>query len=492
MESINTVFIIAGVLAVFILLLIQWFVRKDSKDKKILRRPPYFDPLPQHDLEIATREWQSWRSKYQNMATHEKNRLQNEYVKRERAFMAERDAFHDAQKPYQVACEELEISWRNFRDIFNSMGFFQRWFAGDTSREVARLRQVYLEVEKKVKWERDKWFSRKRIKRVEEEATKLEPIEKRVEEPAESIEEVPDEVEPMDGSDEERIEEMEIHEPQDKEEEFHESLIGKISTEVSDDDIESPEQEVADVHFTQDDVKTFYPDFREKTYIDEIFMPDPFYAGTIKNADFVKTKFVGVQFKGVHQYQKCKFQGADFSAAVFFPNKKPHRFLYCNFTKSRWNGAVIEVAAFYLCKFKGVKFRNFKLNKVKFVQCDLSEALLKGADLSRCVMSRDMLDSLDFSECKSPPANFQINESEEIEPDGNQEGNQDESFGTLEDMDLEESNTQEPVSLENPEEVEVELTEEKQLDESVEDTEINDDEEGFGNDSSETKLAQEK
>jgi uncharacterized protein YjbI with pentapeptide repeats len=462
MESINTVFIIAAVISTFILVLLQWFIRRDSKDKKILRRPPYTEPLPQHDIEIASKEWQSWKNKYQNMPPHEKSRLQNEYVKRERNFFEERDTFLEAQKPYQVACEELEICWRNFRDVFNNLGFFQRWFAGETSRDLARLRQVYLDVEQKVKWERDKWYSRKRIKKIEETASLTETAEQQVTEEHLSLPEETTEQENRPLPTDEVPETVDLPDKQtNPEEEFHHSLVETPSSDLSAEDLEPIEEEVElNVHFTQEDLKEFYPDYRNKTYIDEVFMPDPFYAGTMKNADFVKAKFVGVQFKGIHQYQKCRFQGADFSAAVFHPGKKPHRFLYCNFTKSKWSGAQLMVAAFYLCKFKGVRFRTLELTKVKFVQCDLTEADLKGADFSKCVMSRDMLEVIDFTECEHPPANFSTITQETDASNNTEEDSAQEISQSEESEDNESSIPQEDsLESENPETSKIETSE---------------------------------
>ncbi len=158
--------------------------------------------------------------------------------------------------------------------------------------------------------------------------------------------------------------------------------------------------------------------------------------GVVREAIFENAFFVSVLFKGVHQFQDCRFTNTDFSQCVWESAGSPHRILNCKFLGSHFDGATFEYLAFYNCQFDETSFANAQFKLVKFVNCQFNNCIIDDVDFSNTVMSLDMLEKMDFTSCQHPPKNwtgpYQKPDEEPVETVQIPEGSPDQADPTTE------------------------------------------------------------
>lgn len=148
------------------------------------------------------------------------------------------------------------------------------------------------------------------------------------------------------------------------------------------------------------------PELRGATYIDPSLNMEQAGVEWLEGVDLQGASFLGVNFLGVSQFVGCDFSGADLSSCTFVREARPHRFLACKFTGARLVGARFEYTAFYNCNFDGADLQGVRLEGVKFIGGSFVGCSFLGLDFSQTVMSKELLESLDFSSAAKAPKNL--------------------------------------------------------------------------------------
>lgn len=430
------------VLAIVMLLGYLIFLSK-RKDLQIIKNPPSSEKLPNIKYNKALQELNKFKA--QPVARSRKaqiTRNAEQYYLERRLDQILRETEKEQQN-YNIACKEREIAWRDHYDFFQGLNFFTRTFSLLHAKELRILRNLFLEAERKAALEEEKLTARIRIKSHEEQVIgeRNEEIERKTlqatldkktiseTQPAsppetgdilENESKFAEDVEyhlpnaPVNNitldskAMQDAFAEIQLHDDAMDEEVLPMEVPKRIRREKEGGKLTVNEESTTPIlrkHFGQDDFNDKYPEFSGLTYIDECLSFDELNIPVVRNANFDKSFFVSVLFKGVHQYQDCSFINTDFSQSLWQCSDSPHRILNCNFTASNFVGASLEFMAFYNCEFFGTNFFNVQLKMVKFVNCRFENCLIRNVDFSETVMSLDMLESIDFSECLQPPKN---------------------------------------------------------------------------------------
>ena len=326
------------------------------------------------------------------------------------------------QKTYDLARKECEISWNEYRDLFYGYNLYERLFSPSKISDIRLLRRIFSEALHKVNIEKEKFGAQNRVRAHEERSIneREEEIERKTSKSKLSEIKLPDAEDNTSLAKSNSEEESENHY---KPEEIQADTI-PFSSNIADHEEGYIEQNFDTLstqqHFGQEDFLTLHPNFQGLTYIDESLSLDNIDLPIVTDAIFDNSFFVSVYFTGRHQYQNCSFISTDFSHTVWHQSQAPHRIVNCDLSKSSFSGAELNYLAFYNCRFYQTTFLGVQLNMVKFVKCTLVQCSLKRVDFSRSVMSKDMLENIDFSECLHVPknhANFLNHENSENDKD---------------------------------------------------------------------------
>ncbi len=395
-------------LSISIVLLVFYMLylarRKDIDQLKTL---PHTQTLPRSKYELALRELSEFKTlpkpkSKQGLVEHNSEQF---YLER-RLYQIQQETEKE-QKSYYLACKERDISWKDYKEYFDSLSILEKFIIPGKISELIVLRNLYLESEKKVDLEINKFSARTRVRLHEELVKKQreEEIERKTlsmstqdsntepesDNPDTQATEASNEHAHLNSSTIESASTKEFQTPQSAENSQMPSASGKALKGVK--------------HFAQEDFNSKFPDFNGLTFIDEQFSIAELEIPLVQDANFDQTYFVSVTFNGRHQYKNCSFKGTDFSYSKWQKPEIPHRFLSCDFTGAKFNFSRLDFIAFYNCIFDLADFQDANLQLIKFVNCRFKNSNITNVDFSKTVMSADMLKAIDFSLSISPPKN---------------------------------------------------------------------------------------
>ncbi|MCP4754324.1 MAG: pentapeptide repeat-containing protein [Proteobacteria bacterium] len=424
-------------LILFIILLVAYMIfLSQHKDRELLRVPPVTEKLPRYKYDQALVELNEFSAQPKPRTRQGQLAKSSERHYLELKLKQILNQTEEEQRNYYIACKECEIAWQDYYDIYNNMNVFDRTLSFEKIRELRLIRKLYLETKQKVGLEKEKLVARGRVKRHEEKNIneREEEIERKTR--AARVEDT-DTTIPQEGDTENTKKKDEYQLPNDPDssrssdpaairdalEEISlsdDSMNGvtpvdDVPGEVVKDSLEenphvvsTGNDHLSDGHFGQEDFAKRYPEFSRLTYVDESFSIEELDFKIIRDAKFDGSFFVSTVFNGVHQYQNCSFTHTDFSNSIWQRSNSPHRILNCDFSNSKFAGATLEFVAFYNCRFVETNFLEATLKKVKFVNCGFESCRIQNVDFSETVMSMDMLEKIDFSDCLRLPKNYTV------------------------------------------------------------------------------------
>lgn len=141
-------------------------------------------------------------------------------------------------------------------------------------------------------------------------------------------------------------------------------------------------------------------------YADPTFELTALPEGELVGSDLTGTSFARVKFQALHRYRDCIMAGIDLRRIELLRRETPHKFLRCDLKGASFAEAAIEYTLFAHCDLSGSLWNGARLDRVKFVNCRIDRVQWGQVDLSRTVMSADMMAGIDFSEAAHPPHNY--------------------------------------------------------------------------------------
>ncbi|MBU2512724.1 pentapeptide repeat-containing protein [bacterium] len=402
------------------------------KDYHLLLFPPVTKNLPRSKYEQALKELNDFIKQPKPKSRRKQIERNSEQYYLEQRLKQALNEIESEQKSYYLACKEREIAWRDYYNFFKNMSFIEKFILPSKIKELLILRNLYLDSEKRVELELGKFNAQSRV-RFHEEKT-LQDREKEISQKTKSAALVlPNDSEeqqiPSDEIIRNGFEEMKLHDDSYLEIDEIESEPINQPNSIEQTITESRKTEVrpnTNTTFCQADFLEKIPDFSGLSYIDESFSMEEIGLSVVLDANFDRTFFVSILFTGRHQYKDCSFVSTDFSYSIWQRSAEPHRILNSTFQDSKFCFARFEVIAFYNCSFILVDFTGTQFQTVKFVNCVFEECNLKDVDFSKTVMSSDMLEKIDFSDCLKPPKNISSTNQKEKQTDQQSENNKEE------------------------------------------------------------------
>jgi len=437
-----TVFLlVSGIILLFAYLIFL----TQRRDQTLLKTPPHPEKLPNVKYNQLLREFNLLKDQPMPPSKRARSaRIAEQYVLKEKLDDIARQTENE-QRVYNIACKELEIAWQEYYDLYQSLSAFERLFSFSNINELRNLRNLYLDVQKRVAKEKEKITARERVKIredqvIQEREDEIERKSARARLSSQTIESAQEsdlaegsaDFTPNGGPGVDNQGDFQLPNKPEINMSQQDGLEGpfeeiKLSNDSGDtisstnespkpapnrkvsglnlSESESPEIDPAG-HFGQDEFIDKYPDFNNCSYIDESLSLEELELTVVRDAVFENAYFVSVLFEGIHQYQDCHFTNTDFSQSVWQPAESPHRMLNCQFYNSHFDGATFEYFAFYNCQFTETSFMNSQFKLVKFVNCQFDNCIIDGVDFSNTVMSLDMLEKIDFTPCLHPPKNW--------------------------------------------------------------------------------------
>jgi uncharacterized protein YjbI with pentapeptide repeats len=144
----------------------------------------------------------------------------------------------------------------------------------------------------------------------------------------------------------------------------------------------------------------------ERTYLDPAFSMAGLPGAMLTGVDFSRSSFAEVEFGGVHRYVRCAFVATDLRRIELRRAESPHVFQDCDLRGASLAQAQLAGVAFRRCNLSGTHWRNARLDHLRFESCRMENVHWEGVDLSRTVMSEDMLQTADFAFASKPPLNL--------------------------------------------------------------------------------------
>lgn len=412
------------IIAIILLVMYMAYLSR-RKDFQLVKQPPKTAHLPRTKYDKALKELNEFRKQPKPKTRRQLMERNSELFYLERRLNQIQQEIEKEQKSYYLACKERELSWKDYSDYFDSLAFFEKFLSPVKLRELALLRKLYLDMEKKVERELSKFNAQTRVRYHEEKTIRdrEDEIERNTQKSRQSA--IPSEVASEETGQfiQEAFEEISLHEespekPEIEEEDETPAAETASETPPTADPVRSSVRASGNNrHFGQEDLLTQYPDFSGISYIDETFSMVEAGKNAIIDADFSHAYFVSVVFKDRHQYKNCTFDRSDFSYSAWQRAEGPHRMINCNFRETRFSFSRFEYTAFYGCRFIESDFQDVQLKMVKFVNCSFEDCLLIDVDFSETVMSSDMLKTIDFSLCAKPPRNSGTDNSANGQPE---------------------------------------------------------------------------
>lgn len=169
--------------------------------------------------------------------------------------------------------------------------------------------------------------------------------------------------------------------------------------------------------FSQVDIMASHMVTPGTPYLDSTLSLEGAPEGILKNMNLAGCSFAGVIFTGMHHHKNCDFSQGDLQSVQLLEGENPHQFVDCQFQNTNLEGAYLAYTLFSRCDFSGATFGGATLRRVKFIGCTMDGIHWDGVDLSKTVMSDDMLESVDFTGVGKHPRNHPNAEAEaEMEP----------------------------------------------------------------------------
>ncbi|MGK0289433.1 MAG: hypothetical protein ACI86H_000878, partial [bacterium] len=304
----------------------------------------------------------------------------------------------EEQHDYYVACQERLFAWEDYSVVFDKNANFLSLYSGKKRLELDEYRRSFIETDRKLKSEKERLTRKEHVEQVE--------IKNKRKEQHKKTKKAQEEI------DIQQFQEIKLENHSEQEEQMDSS-----SNENKQNALTNDKKKTKKMHCTQSTIIKILPDLEGYSYLDEEFSQEDAGVVRIEEANFSRSFFVSILFRGVHQYQSCLFQQTDFSASKFPIQEKPHRFVDCDFTNAILSDVHFQFAAFYRCRFENTDFRNVHFFKVKFVQCEFIDCDLKEVDFSKAVMSNDIFQKIDFSTIEHPPRNWDLKKNDaELSP----------------------------------------------------------------------------
>ena len=406
-ELINILLVVLILCSIFIWLSLHLYQRQD---RSLLKTPPVTDPISTKEYENNKRKLELEKADAQELTGTARGRRKAELKVKEEELFSLLLQNQEEQRAYYRAARERDLAWGEYRDFFHEIGLWGRLISITKEKELQKLRELYLETERAVSAEKNKLTRKYRLKQIEKENESYkknrteESFETSLKKATINVSELQESVQQVKATNPEVMatdNETAITPPNlNLEEETDTSFLNA-----------GREAVVLDGKtFTQYNFTELYPDFSHRVYVEEHFSTLETGMELIQEADFSHCYFVAVEFTGRVQFQSCNFTRTDFSAVKIPETESPHRFLNCDFTRSCFNGASLNHIAFYHCRFERTEWGEVKFNKVKFINCSFIDCEIDNLDFSETVMSQDMIEVIDFSNCRNPPKNWKIAE----------------------------------------------------------------------------------
>lgn len=144
-----------------------------------------------------------------------------------------------------------------------------------------------------------------------------------------------------------------------------------------------------------------------RTYVDPAFSSAALPGGALSGADLSRSSFAEVEFTGVQRIVGCSLVAADLRRIEMKRAEAPHLIQDCDLRGASLAQAHLAGVVMRRCNLGATHWRNARLDRVRFEGCNLEGVHWEGVDLSRTVMSADMLAAADFTFAGKPPLNVQ-------------------------------------------------------------------------------------
>ncbi|HKI97367.1 MAG TPA: pentapeptide repeat-containing protein [bacterium] len=144
----------------------------------------------------------------------------------------------------------------------------------------------------------------------------------------------------------------------------------------------------------------------ERTYVDPTLSTAVLPGAMLSGADLSRSSFAEVEFVGVQRFVNCGFVATDLRRIELRQAEAPHLFQDCDLRGASLAQAQLAGVVFRRCNLTSTHWRSARLDRVKFESCRMENVRWEGVDLSRTVMSEDMLAHADFAFVSKPPLNM--------------------------------------------------------------------------------------
>ncbi|MDT8447760.1 MAG: pentapeptide repeat-containing protein [bacterium] len=383
-------------------LISPWIAQRT--DRSALHRKPTPPPPPDSELAIAFKEWELAKLELAKMTGAARWAKERELEYLERRHRRIKNRSEREHQEYYQASEQLVMAWEDYFDQFEDLGYFSRAFGGG-AKDLDLFRLRYKDALRRFLYEQNRLMGRERVwlKEGDHARKQSDPLleENRQEswgtESPETASQPPPDLDP------DASPEAQDGEPEEAETWEQESPEANPpdATEIP---IESAEPRPDQMG--QQEVFAWAPALSGITYVDPSFSMVQAGWKRLEGAKLQDSLWTGVVFEGVQEFIRCDFSHADLTQVQFKRAQKPHRLIACSFAGAKLNGANFAYTAFYNCDFSGATFKQVHLEAVKFVGCNFEAVEFTGLDLSKTVMSWDLLESLDFSGALAAPKNL--------------------------------------------------------------------------------------
>jgi uncharacterized protein YjbI with pentapeptide repeats len=148
----------------------------------------------------------------------------------------------------------------------------------------------------------------------------------------------------------------------------------------------------------------------ERTYVEPTLSTARLPGGMLAGADLSRSSFAEVEAVGALRFLRCTLVATDLRRMELKRGEGVHVFQDCDLRGSSLAQAHLAGVVFRRCDLSGTHWRNARLDGVRFDQCRVEDVHWDGADLSRSVMSEDMLGQADFTFATKPPLNLRSTE----------------------------------------------------------------------------------
>jgi len=368
------------------LLLFPYFAQ--APDRAVLDRKPQPPDPPNSEALIAFKELELAKTELDNLTGTARWAKERELAYLERRLDKIKARSELEFRGFFQARTDWVQAWEDFYLVFEESSYWSRSFNPRAKAELTVFRERYRSAKRAFRFEQERLWGRERVWLKEgEHATKAQTLL---------------------GNEPSSPEQQDFEVRQLAQEEGLKQPGGQTG-----EGIIPPAPEVTEALFFE-----LSPNLKGVTYIDPSLNMEQAGFEWLEGVDLRGASLLGINFLGVSQFVGCDFSGADFSAATFGREARPHRFLACRFTKARLVGTSFEYTAFYNCTFDRADLQGVNLDGAKFIGGSFAGCPFAGLDFSKTVMSKELLETLDFQAAAFPPKNLgSLGETEEPKPE---------------------------------------------------------------------------